>query len=101
MSQIARIVRPLVLYLTVAVIDFIVGALVIYQGERGLLKFPPSWLLRLRYNPFYDFLENRVTEWMDEALYFLLFKFLSRKQRSGRARKPRSRHTSIPLAWAP
>lgn len=36
------------------------------QGERGLLKFPSSWLLRLRYNPFYDFLENRVIEWMDE-----------------------------------
>ncbi|MDA9982869.1 alpha/beta hydrolase, partial [Gammaproteobacteria bacterium] len=36
------------------------------QGERGLLKFPSSWLLRLRYNPFYDFLENRVVEWMDE-----------------------------------
>jgi alpha-beta hydrolase superfamily lysophospholipase len=37
------------------------------QGERGLLKFPSSWLLRLRYNPFYDFLENRVIEWMDEG----------------------------------
>ncbi len=37
------------------------------QGERGLLKFPASWLLRLRYNPFYDFLENRVIEWMDEG----------------------------------
>ena len=36
------------------------------QGERGLLKFPTSWLLRLRYNPFYDFLENRVIEWMNE-----------------------------------
>jgi hypothetical protein len=35
------------------------------QGERGLLKFPADWLLRLRHNPFYDFLENRVLEWLD------------------------------------
>jgi hypothetical protein len=36
------------------------------QGERGLLKFASDWLLRLRYNPFYDFLENRVLEWLDD-----------------------------------
>ncbi len=35
------------------------------QGERGLLKFPADWLLRLRYNPFYDFLETRVIEWVE------------------------------------
>ncbi len=35
------------------------------QGERGLLKFPADWLLRLRHNPFYDFLETRVLEWVD------------------------------------
>jgi hypothetical protein len=35
------------------------------QGERGLLRFPPDWLLRLRHNPFYDFLETRVFEWLD------------------------------------
>ena len=35
------------------------------RGERGLLKFPSDWLLRLRYNPFYDLLESRVIEWMD------------------------------------
>lgn len=34
------------------------------QGERGMLKLPDSWLLRLRYNPFYDYLERRVLEWI-------------------------------------
>lgn len=34
------------------------------QGERGLLKLPDSWLLRLRYNPFYDYLEKRVLDWL-------------------------------------
>jgi alpha-beta hydrolase superfamily lysophospholipase len=37
------------------------------QGERGLLKLPSDWLLRLRYNPFYDYLERRVLEWVDDA----------------------------------
>jgi alpha-beta hydrolase superfamily lysophospholipase len=37
------------------------------QGERGLLQFPSDWLLRLRYNPFYDFLETRTIEWIDNA----------------------------------
>ena len=37
------------------------------QGERGLMKIPPDWLLRLRYNPFYDYLERRVLEWVDGA----------------------------------
>ena len=37
------------------------------QGERGLLKFPADWLLRLRHNPFYEFLETRVIEWVAEA----------------------------------
>ena len=36
------------------------------KGERGLLEIPSDWLLRLRYNPFYDFLENRVIQWMDD-----------------------------------
>ncbi len=35
------------------------------QGERGLLKISADWLLRLRYNPFYEFLESRVIEWLD------------------------------------
>jgi alpha-beta hydrolase superfamily lysophospholipase len=37
------------------------------QGERGLLKIPTDWLLRLRYNPFYDYLERRVLEWVTDA----------------------------------
>jgi hypothetical protein len=37
------------------------------QGERGLLPFPADWLLRLRYNPFYDFLELRTLEWIDDT----------------------------------
>ena len=38
-----------------------------FQGERGLLRFPADWLLRLRHNPFYDFLEARVLDWMDNT----------------------------------
>ena len=38
-----------------------------FQGERGLLKFSADWLLRLRHNPFYDFLETRVLKWVDGA----------------------------------
>jgi hypothetical protein len=34
------------------------------QGERGMLKLPDSWLLRLRYNPFYDYMEQRVLVWL-------------------------------------
>jgi len=34
------------------------------QGERGLLKIPADWLLRLRYNPFYNYLERRVLDWV-------------------------------------
>jgi alpha-beta hydrolase superfamily lysophospholipase len=37
------------------------------QGERGLLKLPGDWLLRTRYNPFYDVLERRVLEWFADA----------------------------------
>jgi alpha-beta hydrolase superfamily lysophospholipase len=37
------------------------------QGERGLLKIPADWLLRLRYNPFYDYLETRVLEWVTDV----------------------------------
>ncbi len=36
-----------------------------FQGERGLVKFPADWLLRLRHNPFYDFQERRALEWID------------------------------------
>jgi len=34
------------------------------RGERGLLKLSNDWLLRLRFNPFYAVLENRVIEWV-------------------------------------
>jgi alpha-beta hydrolase superfamily lysophospholipase len=34
------------------------------QGERGLLTLPLEWLLRLRHNPFYDYLEARVLAWV-------------------------------------
>jgi len=37
------------------------------QGELGLLKLTGEWLLRMRYNPFYDVLERRVLEWFDQA----------------------------------
>ncbi len=33
------------------------------QGELDLLRIPYSFLVRLRYNPFYDFLETRTLEW--------------------------------------
>jgi hypothetical protein len=34
------------------------------RGERGLMVLSSDWLLRLRYNPFYQVLENRVVEWV-------------------------------------
>ncbi len=34
------------------------------RGERGLMKLSNDWLLRLRFNPFYSVLENRVSEWV-------------------------------------
>ena len=37
------------------------------QGERGLVKLPDDWLLRLRYNPFYKVVETRMLEWFDTA----------------------------------
>ncbi len=36
------------------------------QGERGLLQFSSDWLLRLRHNPFYDVLESRTLEWVED-----------------------------------
>ena len=32
------------------------------RGERGVLQIPPSEMLRLRWNPFYPFLEQKVME---------------------------------------
>ena len=37
------------------------------KGERGLLKIPEGWLLRMRYNPFFGYLEDRVLDWVDDA----------------------------------
>jgi alpha-beta hydrolase superfamily lysophospholipase len=35
------------------------------HGERGLLKIPADWLLRMRYNPFYSYLEQRAIDWVE------------------------------------
>lgn len=37
------------------------------RGERGVLKVPAQWLLRLRHNPFYYYQEHRVVDWIDRA----------------------------------
>ena len=34
------------------------------QGERGLLRISGDYLLRLRHNPFYDYLQRRVVDWV-------------------------------------
>jgi len=36
-------------------------------GERGLFVLPYDWLLRIRHNPFYAYLEARVLAWVDSA----------------------------------
>ncbi len=35
------------------------------QGERDLLQIPCDWLLRLRHNPYYGYLENRSLQWIE------------------------------------
>jgi alpha-beta hydrolase superfamily lysophospholipase len=37
------------------------------RGERDLNRIPGEWLLRMRYNPFYDVLETRVLQWLQDA----------------------------------
>ena len=37
------------------------------QGERGMLGLSSDWLLRLRHNPFYAFLDARTLAWIDRA----------------------------------
>jgi hypothetical protein len=37
------------------------------KGETGLLKLSPEWLLRMRYNPFYAYMQRRVLEWIHDA----------------------------------
>ena len=38
---------------------------VVLRGENGLLKINPAMLLRIRWNPFYDYLEQRVLGFID------------------------------------
>jgi hypothetical protein len=40
------------------------GDCVYIQGERGLLKIPSDRMIRVRYNPFYDYLEQRTIDWL-------------------------------------
>jgi alpha-beta hydrolase superfamily lysophospholipase len=35
------------------------------RGERGMFTLSSDWLLRMRYNPFYDYLQKRTLEWAD------------------------------------
>jgi len=37
------------------------------KGERGLLRIPSDWLMRLRHNPFYEYLEGRALSWIETA----------------------------------
>ncbi|MCO4812833.1 MAG: alpha/beta fold hydrolase [Gammaproteobacteria bacterium] len=37
------------------------------RGERDLYKLPGNWLVRMRYNPFYDLLETRTLQWIEAA----------------------------------
>jgi alpha-beta hydrolase superfamily lysophospholipase len=37
------------------------------RGERGVLQIPASYMLRLRWNPFYDYVEQRVTAFTSAA----------------------------------
>ncbi|MBE9520802.1 MAG: hypothetical protein IME97_06705, partial [Proteobacteria bacterium] len=36
------------------------------QGERGLFVLSADWLLRVRHNPFYEYLEKRVVDWVEK-----------------------------------
>ena len=47
--------------------DFIFLGQMAIQGERGLIQIPTDWMIRLRYNPFYDYLESRMLKWIDES----------------------------------
>jgi alpha-beta hydrolase superfamily lysophospholipase len=38
-----------------------------FQGERGMLRLSSDWLLRLRHNPFYPYLEARALAWIEGA----------------------------------
>jgi len=35
------------------------------RGERDVMVLPADWLLRLRYNPFYEYQEQRLLKWIE------------------------------------
>jgi alpha-beta hydrolase superfamily lysophospholipase len=37
------------------------------RGERGLSSIPAEWVMRMRYNPFYEIVEEGTIEWIDSA----------------------------------
>ena len=37
------------------------------QGERGLLRISTDYMLRVKYNPFFDYLETRLIDWVAAA----------------------------------
>ena len=41
------------------------------RGERDLNIIPGEWLLRMRYNPFYEVFQSRVLEWLRDATQHL------------------------------
>jgi alpha-beta hydrolase superfamily lysophospholipase len=47
--------------------DFIFLGQMAIQGERDLLQIPADWMMRLRYNPFYDYLERRMIDWINDS----------------------------------
>ena len=47
--------------------EFIFLGKMAIQGERGLLQIPSDWIFRLRYNPFYDYLESHMLDWIDNV----------------------------------
>jgi hypothetical protein len=36
-----------------------------FRGESGVLAISPSLLMRMRYNPFYAWTEDRIVRWID------------------------------------
>jgi alpha-beta hydrolase superfamily lysophospholipase len=46
---------------------FIFLGQVAIQGERGLLQISTDWMMRLRYNPFYDYMERRLLDWVQQS----------------------------------
>lgn len=37
------------------------------RSETGLHRIPADWLLRMRYNPFYDSMESILFDWLDKS----------------------------------